>query len=661
MEEKLQSGAPIKCPLCGLPVGIEGPASAAAPPMSRADHLAAVTSLQRGRAAQKKLLMIVGGAGVLVTGAIIALLAQPGGVAEPSSAAPPTKPAGKYTLDDAPEAPAPVTRQAASVQPAPPPKPVAPASPVPAAPVQPAPPPPRAPSAGNALPSEVLLLVRQHLLSLPPYYRDLCVGATERSRVEALVASGKGTAEDIQFLKDLCLSDKVKVVRDELSVVTESLRQLEKDALEGLPVDRLTLYDGRTLLGRVVAETPDDVRIERKMAGGVGGLMNVKRVDIKALEKGKGPGVEFKTRWEAARKGSASEQAGLVVWCKENGLPLQARFLSLTILSSEPGHPLARAEAGLPSNPIQRAIDAATQGGLLQFEGRSWTAVELKEKLLRDGTLALLNGEWYVRKERTISVPGLFRYDRQDDKPVAFSPLNGAVTAHDTETVYAMVQDLATNSFVEKADVKFQRRFFSCPLTVNVKAGRGPGAGPVTPKQHFQLTFVSDQAEPPAGKAMTGDLVINVPVNQPIIEASVKTLAEVKSGGSITIFLLHEGQRVKVYQCAAREDDLHKLPDLVRGKQAVDLVAVIGQTAAYTPKTERRVVKLPRKNDRGLIIEDGKEVVHDRLIPDFKATLFPSNSNTVEVFRLKVTVGEPAAALNDLFRKAGASEILKTK
>jgi hypothetical protein len=81
--------------------------------------------------------------------------------------------------------------------------------------------------------------------------------------------------------------------------------------------------------------------------------------------------------------------------------------------------------------------------------------------------------------------------------------------------------------------------------------------------------------------------------------------------------------------------------------------------AAYTPKKERRVTQLPRKNQSGLIVADGKEVVHYRQIPDFKATLFPSNSNTVEVFRLKLSVGEPAAALNDLFQKAGAGEILR--
>ena len=39
--------------------------------------------------------------------------------------------------------------------------------------------------------------------------------------------------------------------------------------------------------------------------------------------------------------------------------------------------------------------------------------------------------------------------------------------------------------------------------------------------------------------------------------------------------------------------------------------------------------------------------------------LFPSNSNTIEVFRLKVALAEPAEGLNKLFTEAGAMDVLR--
>jgi hypothetical protein len=43
------------------------------------------------------------------------------------------------------------------------------------------------------------------------------------------------------------------------------------------------------------------------------------------------------------------------------------------------------------------------------------------------------------------------------------------------------------------------------------------------------------------------------------------------------------------------------------------------------------------------------DIIHYRLIPEYKAVLFPSNSNTIEVFRLRAVVAEPAPQLTKLF------------
>jgi hypothetical protein len=102
------------------------------------------------------------------------------------------------------------------------------------------------------------------------------------------------------------------------------------------------------------------------------------------------------------------------------------------------------------------------------------------------------------------------------------------------------------------------------------------------------------------------------------------------------------GNRIKVYQCGAKEESPRKLPDAIRGKQEVNLIAVMSATAAYTQKIECHRVQEPVKDGK-TITQKGLEVVHYRKIPEFQ----------------RAVVGELAAGLNSLFEKAGAMEILK--
>jgi hypothetical protein len=514
-------------------------------------------------------------------------------------------------------------------------------------------------AAGEPLPLDLAAQLREGVVSLSAFYRDLLFTPDERARVDRATSSGRATAEEINQLKAFLATDKVRVVRDEVALIAESAVKLEKDALEGLPVDRITTVDGRVLVGRILEETAETVKLERRMAGGGTGLMNLKRPEIKELGKGKGIGKEFGARWQAAQKASVAERSAMLAWCKENSLSLQARFVAFHILRDDPGHAPSRAEAGLPPNPVQVALEAAAQGGMISYQGRSWTPRDLKDRLIKDG-FVLLNGEWHSRRERMITVPGLFRYERQDDKPVSITS-NTAPINHDTETTFKMVQDLGSNTFVEQAEVKLNRRFYAPTLSAKIESGvpaTGPGGVRATPGYNVQSQ--QDVASPPAGKAVSGEVLISVPVGQPIVEASVTTLAEVKAGASIAVYLIGEGgQRIKLYDCASKEDGSHKLPDAIRGRATVDLVAVMNMTAAYTSKVERRIARPLKKDTRGAILQSGLEIIHYRQIPDFRAVLFPSNSNTIEVFRLKVTVAEPAQALNKLFAAPQAQELLR--
>jgi hypothetical protein len=143
-------------------------------------------------------------------------------------------------------------------------------------------------------------------------------------------------------------------------------------------------------------------------------------------------------------------------------------------------------------------------------------------------------------------------------------------------------------------------------------------------------------------------------VGAPILEASVFTTAEVKPGGSITVYLItnkasENEKRTKLYTCDPKEIEVHPIPpELLRGSMEVSLVAVIEQVAAYTTKVDRRHVRGPVYKGK-FLQAPGVDVVHHKVTPDYKAVLFPSFPTTSEAFRLKAMIADPAPQLDKLF------------
>src|SRR5204862_5138108 len=235
----------------------------------------------------------------------------------------------------------------------------------------------------------------------------------EKLRLNGLVASGRGTSEDASFIEALLGGAKLKAARDEVALIAQTLPTLERESQENLPVDRITyIAGGRVLNCRIVEEGEEVVKVARALSGGVGGQMPIRKDAIR-IEKGKGIGTEFATRWEAARKGALSAQVELLGWCKDNTLPGQAKLVAFTILRSDPSNTLARGEGGLSPDPVKNAEDLA-KGGLIPYQGKNWNPKQLRDKFIADGYY-LLGGSWYSKKDKMITVPGLFAYERQKD------------------------------------------------------------------------------------------------------------------------------------------------------------------------------------------------------------------------------------------------------
>jgi hypothetical protein len=531
---------------------------------------------------------------------------------------------------------------------APPPPPVKAATPAPVA--QPGKP------ALAAISPDVLARIKGEVLSLHPFYQGLVTTPAEKSRLDGLTVTEKGLPEDNDFLQAVLTGPKLKAVRDEISLISQTLPTLERESEENLPVDKVTLNDGRTLNCKILEEGTEVVKVSRMLAGGVGGQLPLRRDNITKIEKGKGIGADFSSQWATARKGSLAALIELLLWCKTNNLSGQAKMVAFTILKSDPANPQARSEAGLPPDPVKRSEEAA-QGGIIAYQGKNWTPKELRDKFVSDG-YSILEGRWYSKKEKMIVVPGLFRYERQNDKPVLFG---GLALAHEIETSYKIVLDPGTGQTVEVPETKLVRRFYSPAMTVSLAARPPAGLSMPVSTAEQDIRLHADEGTPPAGQQMTGEVTIQVPVGSPILEASVITLAEVKAGGQITVYHVsgsgENQRRTKLYTCDPKESQSHPIPtELVRGTTEVNLVAVIEQTSAYTTKVERRHVRnLVR--DGKIIRSPALDVIHHKLSPDYKAVLFPSNSNTYEVFRLKVNLAEPLPNIDKLF--AGNTDVLK--
>ncbi len=683
---KLGQKTSMNCPMCGQAVPVKRPQAAAAPAKpaaakAPAQPAATAEAFERaqisGMSSGKKWAIIgtLGGAALVIIVIVIVLVRGSGenpyekqvealerekkAQDQNSTAKKPSllDDVPKSTAPAAPTKPGPMTKSSSSELKPPPPIPIPPLPGPGANSKTPAtPPPPAPPQGGSALPAETAQKVRGDVLSLHPFYLALVVNPSEKTRLEALLAAPRASTDDNDFVQAILVGAKLKAVRDEKESILQALPTLEKEATEGLPVDRIVFADGRPISCKILDEGPEIIKIDRRMASGIGGQQPVRRDNLKAIEKGKGVGAEFPAKWDTAQKGTVAAQVEVMTWCRDNALLSQAKLLAYTILKTDPSNSQARTEAGLPADPVQFASEMS-KGTIIAYQGKNWNAKELKEKLLKDGYV-LIGGQWYSKKEKMISVPGLFRSEKEMNKSVVFG--GSATVLHEADITYRVVQDPATGAFSEVPDTAYKRRFYG-PKMVISQTNRPPSGSipPTTFEQAFM--YMTDEGDPPAGTAIKGELTITVSVGDPIIEASVMTLAEVKPGASIAIYhakgFNKDDERVKLYSCDSKETGTHVIPpDLVRGKTEVLLVAAIDSTAAYATKNERRRIR-PLFKEGKIVKTPALDVIHQRLIPEFKALLFPSNQNTIEVFRLRAMVADPAPGLTKLF--ASCPDVLK--
>ncbi len=266
--------------------------------------------------------------------------------------------------------------------------------------------PPRA--APVPLPSDLLAEVRSRYDSLHAYYRKTMPPADDE-RMKGLLAAGKGTPEDVNFLKDRILSGLLKDFADEHAGFMIRLKDIETRVLEATSCDVVIFKDGRRIEGTIEEETEDQIKIKSRY-----GSIRSPKADIQQVERGKGAGVEFRPKYDAAR-GNPQALAALMAWCRERKLEAQKELAGYALLALDPGHAGARGELNVPAIAAPRISldpEARQRGNQIEWNGDLYTPEELSRKLAARGYIQL-SGLWCEKIPRTYKIDNLYRAENQ--------------------------------------------------------------------------------------------------------------------------------------------------------------------------------------------------------------------------------------------------------
>jgi serine/threonine protein kinase len=250
----------------------------------------------------------------------------------------------------------------------------------------------------------LLAELEARMTSLPPYYRGL-FPPDELDRMKKLVDARRGVPEEHAFLRDL-LDSANRYLReyDGFGVRLTELQSKFLDPASG--GDVLVFKDKRRPLEGTVEKESEEFVDFRDSRGGA----RFPRADIERIERGKGLGAEFRSRYETARR-RAEDLERLLSWCKEKGLASQAELAACALLLLDPGQPKARAELGfVPASTggWTREADVQVIGGKILWNGRWLTPDQLRADLKSLGYV-YQGGQWCEKVPRVFKIDNLYR------------------------------------------------------------------------------------------------------------------------------------------------------------------------------------------------------------------------------------------------------------
>ncbi len=511
----------------------------------------------------------------------------------------------------------------------------------------------------RAFPPQVAYNLRQNFLSIPQYYQEQLLTPEQRQRLQRLLEAGKGTEFDEAWLEAIDRMPALKSARIDYDAILLDCQSWEWASDHRLfPVDRLILKDGSVIDGRVLEEDPVRVRMERIHQSAVAGMLELLRKDIREIRKGVGIGTEFARFWEAANTLGPDKMIDLMRWAKSKGLDDQRILASWRVLKVDPGNEEARGEVQLrrfraPPDAALSVLEEPKRGskGRIFYRGREWDPAALRDQLLKEG-FAILDGQWYAPVERMISAPGLAKFDTTK-QTVSIVPEENMHLYHDCLVDLEPVYDAVKQAWAGKFRKTIQRRFYTPGIRHETSY-----LGSSSTIEMVSLNYKDELSGGDAAQRAPGRLRISVPFDAPLLEASVRVLAVVKSGAAVGCLEL-QGRRIEAFRVQSGMKS-YELPKEVKGQRELRIILECTQMAKITRRTIKRVTAPVNKDPRsGQILAKGSQVVYDSAAVECGVEIFPSNSNTSEVFRARVAVGQLSVPLNRLFEEAKATDVLQ--
>lgn len=194
--------------------------------------------------------------------------------------------------------------------------------------------------AAGPIPDGVLKDIEARFAAIPTAYRGM-LSPADRGRYEALAKAKAGSADDMAFLSTRLAGEILPVFEREVALLRAKAAELETKLKETTAVDVVHFKDGRKVMGQVLEETAEHVKVKAKL-----GSITVLKTDIARIERGKGAGLEYPAQLASAPRTSEG-MSKLLAWCQSNGLKLEAENTAVLLLLIDPLHEGARRAAGV--------------------------------------------------------------------------------------------------------------------------------------------------------------------------------------------------------------------------------------------------------------------------------------------------------------------------
>jgi hypothetical protein len=371
--------------------------------------------------------------------------------------------------------------------------------------------------------NEFALEIQKQVLALPPEQ----LTEFDRKQIEGILGRGEATDEEYAMLVRKLSGAAADAGKTPGSSETFERQIARLQALlPKAPVpEAILLKDGRRFTGKLLAETPEAVSVRT-----VVGDITVAKDDVQAIVTANDLRAEFLSKFSAGEK-YADALPPLLVWTRENDMPVHRELVAYTILRRNPSEPFARGAAGYVQMDGAWTLKTSIAAGAPIPERKATTREEIRRELESMG-FVLRGTRWFSKVPWATGLDSL-----QKGGPVKI--------AHNGTQVYDW----------HEGDTPFYRR------DEKMKKFTGP----------TDLKFI-------APIQANGSVTILVEAPGEILECSVRAsgaVLEDKSGGRIECFLTAENGRSEVlYDISSKVDSaFHDATLYVRGKTKFTVTA----------------------------------------------------------------------------------------